>query len=55
MSNTLDSVQIDPSCLDVGFGEVLHAALAGLRRRKLLVGATANDVFGFWMVNKRRL
>ena len=39
MSNTLDSVQIEPSCLDVGFGEVLHAALASLWRRKLLVGA----------------
>ena len=38
MSNTLDSVQIEPSCLDVGFGEVLHAALASLWRRKLLVG-----------------
>ena len=39
MSSTLDFVQIEPSSLDVGFGEVLHAALASLWRRKLLVGA----------------
>ena len=39
MSITLDSVQIEPSFLYVGFGEVLHAALASLWRRKLLVGA----------------
>jgi uncharacterized protein involved in exopolysaccharide biosynthesis len=44
MSSTLDLVQIEssplePSSLDVGFGEVLHAALASLWRRKLLVGA----------------
>ena len=41
MSSTLDSVdsvQIEPSLLDVGFGEVLHGALASLWRRKLLVG-----------------
>ena len=39
MSSTLDFVQIEPSSVDVGFGEVLHAALASLWRRKLLVGA----------------
>ena len=39
MSSTSDFVQIEPSSLDVGFGEVLHAALASLWRRKLLVGA----------------
>ena len=38
MSSTLESVHIEPS-LDVGFGEVLHAWLASLWRRKLLVGA----------------
>jgi uncharacterized protein involved in exopolysaccharide biosynthesis len=38
MSSTLD-VQIEPSSLYVGFGEVLHAALASLWRRKLLLGA----------------
>ena len=37
--STLDFVQIEPSPLDVGFGEVLHAAIASLWRRKLLVGA----------------
>ena len=30
MSSTLESVQIEPSSMDVGFGEVLHAALASL-------------------------
>ena len=39
MSSTLDFVQIEPSSVDVGFGKVLHAALASLWRRKLLVGA----------------
>ena len=39
MSSTLESVQAEPSSMDVGFGEVLHAVLASLRRRKLLVGA----------------
>jgi uncharacterized protein involved in exopolysaccharide biosynthesis len=33
------SLQIDPAPLDVGFGGVLHVALASLWRRKLLVGA----------------
>ena len=28
MSNTLDSVKIEPSCLDVGFGEVCTPRLA---------------------------
>jgi uncharacterized protein involved in exopolysaccharide biosynthesis len=37
--DSVDSVQIEPSSLDVGFGEALHAALASLWRRKLLVGA----------------
>jgi uncharacterized protein involved in exopolysaccharide biosynthesis len=35
----LDFVQIEPSKLDVGSGEVLHAVLASFWRRKLLVGA----------------
>jgi uncharacterized protein involved in exopolysaccharide biosynthesis len=39
MSSTLDFVQGEPSSLDVGLGEVLHATLASLWRRKLLVGA----------------
>ena len=39
ISSTSDFVQIEPSSLDVGSGEVLHAALASLWRRKLLVGA----------------
>ena len=39
MSSTLDFVQGEPSSLDIGLGEVLHATLASLWRRKLLVGA----------------
>jgi uncharacterized protein involved in exopolysaccharide biosynthesis len=39
MSSTLDFDQIAPSSLDVGFGEVLHAVLASLWRRKLLISA----------------
>ena len=39
--STSDFVRIEPSPLDVGFGEVLHAALASLWRRKLLLGAIA--------------
>jgi hypothetical protein len=33
------SLNIEPSPQDVGFGEVLHAVLTGLWRRKLLMGA----------------
>ena len=38
MSSALDLDHIGPSSLDVGFGEVLHALLASLWRRRLLVG-----------------
>jgi uncharacterized protein involved in exopolysaccharide biosynthesis len=38
MSSTLDFAESEPSSLSAGSGEVLHAALACLWRRKLLVG-----------------
>ena len=38
MSSALDLDHIGPSSLDVGFGEVLHALLASLWRRRLPVG-----------------
>ena len=40
MSNTLDSVQIEPSCLDVGFGEVLHTWLLDGKNRASVVKRT---------------
>ena len=47
ISNTLDSLQIEPSSLDVGSGELLQAVLAvlaSLWQRKLLVGAIVATV-----------
>ena len=40
MSNTLDSVQIEPSCSDVGFGEVLHTM--ALRREESRISSKAD-------------
>ena len=39
MSSVLDVTASEPSSLNVSSGEVLHASLASLWRRKLLVGA----------------
>ena len=50
---TLDSVQIEPSCSDVGFGEVLHAALASVWRRKLLVGGIVAGALALGIIGIR--
>jgi uncharacterized protein involved in exopolysaccharide biosynthesis len=55
ISSTLDVVQIEPSFLDVGFGEVLHAALASLRRRKLLVGTIVATALALGIIAVRVL
>jgi uncharacterized protein involved in exopolysaccharide biosynthesis len=49
MSSTLDYAESEPSSLNVGSGEVLHAALASLWRRKLFVGSIVAAVIALGM------
>ncbi|HEY7644720.1 MAG TPA: Wzz/FepE/Etk N-terminal domain-containing protein [Hyphomicrobiales bacterium] len=50
MSSTLDYAESEPSSLNIGSGEVLHAALGCLWRRKLLVGAIVAAVIALGLV-----
>ena len=48
MSALNSALNIEPSPLDVGFGEVLHAVLTSLWRRKLLMGAIVATAPAMW-------
>ena len=47
-ANIMSALNIEPSPLDVGFGEVLHAVPTSLCRCKLLMGAIVATAPAMW-------